>query len=377
MSAPHPALLPLIRGDALPPDTQITAEVVASAEDHGVAALVDAEFQRRGIEIDPDLAAALASSTFAAAEEHDTALNAVVTVQEVAAGIGVDVAVFGGLTTAARWYTEQQNRPAVVKIFVSPTQVDRMGDLAVALGDESPDVPIIDSMAASGRVFDHSIPVEGTHVHLYRDPMNMPLLTLQEQAMWEDSVEISLPNALDVRTLSLEWAIIEALLNAFRDNFADLSHIFDLGLMFDQDPDWDRIADIAEAEGWTDIIRYASAFVCDALERPSPVPRRVARWSLKVMESIWPRDLLLQGADSAATSMRQQSALSLLVKGRAPESAAAYVKRVAPPREVIDLRAGPTDDPYPVALFRWRLSQARRSEPTKTDVQSAENHKPD
>jgi hypothetical protein len=199
--------------------------------------------------------------------------------------------------------------------------------------------------------------------------MNLVLPTLQEHEMWDDTVTVSLPNGLEVRTLSLEWAIIQALLHAFRDNFADLLHIFDLDLMLDDDPDWGRIAEIARSEGWTDIIRYATAFVCDALGRPSPLPRRIARWRLKLIESVWSRDLLLQGADSIVTSMRRQSALDVLTRGRTQELVGAYAKRLTPPREVIDLRAGPTDDPYPVALFRWRLSQARSNADMREDAE--------
>jgi hypothetical protein len=368
MAAPHPALLPLIRGEALPPDTLITSELVSSAEEHRVAALVDTEIQRRGIELDPDLATRLAMSSLTAEGENHTALEAVAAVTEAATNIGVEFAVFKGATTGVRWYENPQARPTVdVDIFVSPFQLDRLGDLAIALGDESEDAPILDAMAASGRVFEHSIEVAGIHVDLHRDPMNLVLPTRQEQAMWDDTVTVSLPNGLDVRTLSLEWAIIQALLHSFRDNFADLLHIYDLDLMLNDDPDWGQIAEIARAEGWGDIIRYATAFVCDTLGRPSPLPRQIARWRLKLIESIWSRDLLLQGADSVVTSMRRQSALDVLAKGRNRELAGAYAKRLAPPREVIDLRAGPTDDLYPVALYRWRLSQARSNADMRTD----------
>jgi hypothetical protein len=374
MPEPHPALLPLIRSEGLPPDIRITAEAVASAEEHRVAALVDAETQRRGIELESDLATRLAMSSLAAAGENQTALKAATAAQEAAERIGVDIALFKGLTTGVRWYKEPQARPTVdLDIFVSPFQLDRMSDLAVALGDDSPDVPVLDAMAASGRVFEHSILVEGIQIDLHRDPMNLVLLTRQEHAMWDDTVMVSLPNGLEVRTLSLEWAIIHALLHAFRDNFADLLHIYDLDLMFDDDPNWGYIADIARSEGWTGIIRYATAFVCEVLGRPSPLPKRIARWRLKLIESVWSRDLLLQGAESIVTSMRRQSALDVLTSGRTQELVGAYAKRLTPPREVIDLRAGPTDDPYPVALFRWRLSQARSNADMREDTDTAED----
>jgi hypothetical protein len=91
------------------------------------------------------------------------------------------------------------------------------------------------------------------------------------------------------------------------------------------------------------------------------------------MESVWPRGSLLQGADSTGLSIRQQSALGILARGRSPELAGAYVKRLAPPREVIDLRAGSSHDPYAVALLGWRLSQVLSRLQTNTEDINAED----
>jgi hypothetical protein len=65
MSAPHPALLSLLRGDEMPPDIRITPELVASAEERGVAALIAAEIQRRGIDVDQGTAATLSMPNLA------------------------------------------------------------------------------------------------------------------------------------------------------------------------------------------------------------------------------------------------------------------------------------------------------------------------
>ena len=375
MAAPHHALLPLIRGDELPPGTRITTEVVASAEEHGVAALVDAEVTRRGIDVGPDLRTRLAMSAMAAMAEHQAAEQVAAVVAHAAASLGIRVGVFKGVAIGHRFYPKPYLRPTIdVDVFVDPSQLHRMGELAAALGARGPERDGIDAMVAEGRVFEHTIDAGITSIDLHRDPMNMVLPTRSEHERWATMTAVDLPNGPTMATLDLEWTILQALLHAFRDNFADLLHIYDLDLMFDADPDWGRIAAIAAAEGWTDITRYAIAFVCDALGRTTPLPRRTTRASLLLIRKVWPDDLLLKGADSIVTSHRRQSALSLLTTGRRSGLVSAYTRRVVPPRDVIDVRTTPSDDPYAVALVKWRLEQRRRNTRMKHDAQTRQGN---
>ncbi len=360
MAAPHPVLLPLIRGDEIPPGTKITPEIVASAEEHRVAALADHQAARRGIDIGTDLRTRLAMSALAVVAENQAAENTASGVLAIADDLGIEVAIFKGIATGRQFYASPSLRPTIdVDVFVNPAQAGRIGEFFAALGGSDTDRRAIDAMVVEGRVFEHSIPFVGTDVDLHRDPINMVLPTIGEQDLWDTTIEIELANRVRTRTLDLEWSILQALLHAFRDNFADLLHVFDLDLMFDTDPDWDRIAAIAAAEGWTDITRFATAFVCDVLARPTPLPRRVTRSSLMFIRRVWRDDLLLRGEDSVVASMRRQTALSILTSGRRRELVSAYTRRIAPPRSVIELRSELSDDAYPVALYRWRKNQRR------------------
>jgi len=360
MAAPHQALLPLIRGEEMPPGVRITAQVVASAEEHGVAALLDHEVTRRDIDVGQELRTRLAMGALAVAAENQSAQAAAVSISETATDLDIDIAIFKGVAIGRRFYRNPSLRPTIdVDVFVNPAQVHRMGELFEALGSSHETRSAVETMVAEGRVFEESITVSGSTVDLHRDPMNMVLVSRLEQESWNSTIPFELTNGTILHTLGLEWSIVQALLHGFRDNFADLLHIYDLDLMFDDDPDWDRIATIAETEGWTDIIRFATAFVADALGRPSPLPRHIKRSSLLLIRRIWPNYLLLKGADSVVTSLRRQSALSLLTRGRRSELSLAYMKRIAPSRAVIDLRSQPSDDPYAVALYRWRREQRR------------------
>ena len=160
--------------------------------------------------------------------------------------------------------------------------------------------------------------------------------------------------------------MILALLHLFRDNFAMLLHVNDVRLMMEAGPDWDEVERRAAEDGWTDIVRYAAWFASDTFGMPSPLPTAIARWRKSIIDAVWPRSLLLQGADSVVRSQRRQSALSLLTSGRTAALTSAYARRAFPSRTVIDQRGGASDLPYPVALADWRLRQ-RRANRAMTD----------
>jgi hypothetical protein len=375
MAAPHSALLPLIRGDEIPPGTRVTPEVVSSAEEHGVAALLDHEVERRSLDIGLDLRTRLAMSALGVAAENHNAQAAVTEAMQIAEALGIGIAIFKGVTIGHRFYRYPVLRPTIdVDVFVNPAQIDRFGEFFAALGGPSSDIRAVEAMVGEGRVFEHSIPLSGTSIDLHRDPMNMVLVPRQEQDVWDMTIEIELSDGTSVRTLDLEWTIVHSLLNGFRDNFADLVQVYDLDLMFDAEPDWDRISKIVRVEGWTDMIRYAMAFVSDALGRPSPLPRRAQRSSLVLLRKFWSEDRLLKGVDSAVTSVRRQSALSLLTLGRRRDLAWAYARRVAPPRTVIELRSAPSEDSYPVALYRWRRDQRATNKSWRETIDHKESH---
>ena len=157
--------------------------------------------------------------------------------------------------------------------------------------------------------------------------------------------------------LDLEVSMVQALLHLFRDNFADLLHVYDIQLMIDKDPDWSFIESYATDEGLTDVVRFSLATVCDVLGRPSPLSRDISPISQTLIWILWPQRLLLRGNESLARSRRRQSLASLLVAGQRLEVARALVGRAFPPRSVIDDRFEGCDCPYPIALLRWRLSQ--------------------
>jgi hypothetical protein len=351
MAEPHPLLLPLLTDGDIPTNTVISLDVVESAEEHWVAALVDAAVINRDIPVTPEAQKRLTARSLATQAEVGASVAAASTLVKTADSLGIGIGVFKGLAVGTRFYTNAFARPSVdVDIFIDPGSSDRMGELAVALGTDPEDRSAIDAMVAEGRRFEVSVEVEDFLVDLHRDPMSMVALSRYESDVWRRTVPLLLPDGTETRTLDLEDTVLHSLLHLFRDNFADLLHINDVGLLIAADPDWDVVAQRAELEGRTDIVRFALWFVSQVLGQPSPLPTRITRWRKLFIDRVWPRDILLQGHMSHEQSFRRQFAVGLLVDDGVYATGRAYAQRLVPQRVLIDYRSDGSNGTFQTLL---------------------------
>ena len=271
--------------------------------------------------------------------------------------------MFKGIVWAQRWYDHPELRPSVdVDVAIHPDDLGRIGDLVSAIGGRAGDAEIATAMTRSERVFELAIPVGASSVDLHRDPANLLVPIRQTTQLWPPRERSYVLTPVGgVETFDDDWSMLIGLIHALRDNFGDLLHVNDLRLMLAASPDWERIDRLADAEGWADLIRYATAFLADTLGVDSPLPRRIRRSAKLVFDSAWPRELLLQGEDSIVRSHQRQSGLSALIRGRSVEVTAASLARAFPTRRIVDQRSGLEDSaPYVLALLRWRASQRRK-----------------
>ena len=206
-------------------------------------------------------------------------------------------------------------------------------------------------------MFEHSASIEGVALDIHSEPFNLLLAPEQRTEFWQGTELLSLSGGGTVRVPNLEMSLLLALVHLMRDNFADLLHIADVGRMIDAEPDWSAIEQFAEAEGWTDIVRFSLGFACDTLEQQSPLSRRITPRGQALISALWPARYLLKGARSVVRSHRRGTLLCVLITGRDRDVATALLRRVFPPRTYIEYRYRACRCPYPVALARWRISQ--------------------
>lgn len=362
MGSPHPLLMPLLRGDDLPPETEITEEAIDSAEEHQVAALVGDVVTEAGYPIEHDLVARLTADTLAVEAEFAAAASTASRICHVASDLDIEIATFKGQAIAKRFYPIPNHRPSIdVDVFVGPLDTHRLPDLVTALGASADDAAAIDGMIHADRVFEASFELDGVLVDIHRDPMNMMILSPDEQDRWDRTTTFSLPDGTAARTLDLEDTVIQALLHLFRDNFADLLHVNDVRLMMARSPDWEVIDARATDGGYRDLIRFATWFVADQLAEDSPLPTEISRWRKLIIGGVWRPSLLLTAHNSHTHSLRRQFVLGALMDESPAAIGRSYLERLFPPRAVIDHRFEPDAGPYPVALARWRLAQRREA----------------
>ena len=87
-----------------------------------------------------------------AAAENDAALIAVGEVLDVAGALGLEDAIAKGVAVGSRSTRTLTSANIDVDVFVDPGSLDRLGDLALALGASALDTMAIDAMVAEGRV---------------------------------------------------------------------------------------------------------------------------------------------------------------------------------------------------------------------------------
>ncbi len=375
MTAPHPALLPLITDDERAQTTRITGPLVDSAIEHGVAPLVDDAVRRLDLDVEHDALVLLAMHSLDSAAATAAARTALGSLLDIADSLGIELAVFKGIAIGSRWYSRPELRPAVdIDVFTAPDQSARLGEFAAAVSSKPKSRAVVDAMVAEGRVFEYPLFIDGVTVDLHLDPMNLVVPIRQRAVVWERTECIDIGEGRRVRGLDLELSIIQALLHLLRDGFADLLHVYDLSLMLDDDPDWGFIQQFADTEGLTDAIRFSVGVVCDILDRPPPIPTDLSPYSQAVTAIVWPRRSRLGGFDGAFDGPHRQSLASLLISGRRLAVASALARRVFPPRVVIDDRSPGCDCPYPIALLRWRLAQRTEIKRRRTPARRAAEH---
>ena len=311
MPVPDPALLAIVQSDRSKADVRVTTPIAESAIEHGVAPLLDDVARTRDLDGDSEALVALAMRSLESGAGTQTAARALKVFSDMAVALGVEVAVFKGLAIASRWYDSPDLRPAAdIDVFVNPEHLGRLGALAEAFASGPANGAVVEHMVDHGHTFEYALSVDGVDIDLHLDPMNLVVPSRQRDPSGSGPNHSPSLGGPTVRVLDLELSLIQSLIHLLRDNFADLLHINDVRLMIDEDPDWDFIATFAEAEGWTDIIRFSLGYVCDVLDVPSPLPRDLARTSRILIGLAWPERIRLRGRQSIARSQRRQSRVS-------------------------------------------------------------------
>lgn len=361
MSAPHPSLVRVIAGQPVESDLTISSAILASAEEHGVVALLHEGLQRPGISAPRAVARQLTMhrlQTEAHIARADAALELFL---DRAWELGIEVCLFKGSATSRHWFSDRSLRPMTdIDVFVDPRARNATPRLFDAFDPEV--AAAANALISMGLPFDYAIRVAGVSIDIHSDPLKLPVPQRHTTILWDRSRSVDVGIDMATRATDLETSIVVALVHGLRDNFPDLLHLVELAMLCDSEPapDWQFIEEYASREGILEIVRYATAVAFDLLGRHSPLPpatRIDARVSTRLL---WPRRKLLMGDQGVVASLRRQALVGLMMRGRRLEVARALAHRLAPPRALVDLDRESRDLPYPIGVYRWRRRQRAR-----------------
>ena len=310
----------------------------------------------------------LAMRSLESAADAAAAEGALIRLVEESVHLGVELALFKGLAIGRRWYPQPELRPAVdVDVFINPNQADRIGSVVEALTEGDANRGAVDAMVVEGRVFEIPLAVNGVAVDLHIDPMNMVVPMRRRRCCGNEPSRCRSAGS----TRSERWT---SRCRSSRDSstcFGTTSPTCctsTTSLMMDHDPDWGFIAETAEREGWTDLVRESIGYVCDVLGRPSPLPRALGN-EPPARSAIWPRRIRLRGDE------RLPGPTPIVRKPAHPPSPRRGAGSERPgyslPAAVVDDRLGGSGAPYPVALYRWRRAQRVEIKQLRSRVRSA------
>jgi hypothetical protein len=288
-----------------------------------------------------------------------TVLESVVSALEAAS---IEVATIKGVTTEARWYQRQGERPCSdVDLLLSPRQLDRAAETVSVLQPNHPWIPQLDRLVTSRRIQAVTLRVDNVDVDLHFDLLKLGIPTRGAHLLWDRTVSYRLPGGATVRVLDDTAALFHLLVHLNKDRFQRLLGYADIQrVIAGGGVDWELLLRDARREGIEVAVFRTLEVVLDELGIPWPSgvirPRgvRAFLWGL-----LWHRGVRLRGFEGRLRYRMRQNWIAFLARGRGIEATRWWLREIWPPAVSVDLRYAEIRGPYAWKLFRGRLESAR------------------
>jgi hypothetical protein len=362
MGRPHQALLD-IAARRPPAEVADPAALVASAAEHRMLGLLHEEITSRHVAFPAELSMGLARHRLAIRVSNQMLWRELVRIESVAAGHGIDLVAFKGVTNEIRWYGGEGLRPcADIDVFVAPRHTHRIGELVSLLQPDHPVAATIQAMIDGGAVqgVDLHLPT-GVAIDLHQEPVKLGIPIRQLDLIWQTTTSVVAPGGSEIRVLGPEIALVQALLHLQKDRFSYLLGFVDVAAMIRGSAlDWDLVDRFVHGEGVA-LHAYESLRVVASwldLDVPVPTAGRLARGLWNVA---WPESSRLQGHVGMSRMVRTRYWIPFTMRGRRLEALGWWWRIVFPPKRLVAYMHPDTRGPYLWRLvsFRTRLAWER------------------
>jgi hypothetical protein len=335
-SGPHPALIDLAAGRGLPSVTD-PMPLLRSAFAHGMAGLLLSEIERTDPPWRRIALAVLTARQASVRLWHERLWAALASISAILDDAGIDVAIAKGIAAEARWYTRMGERPSNdLDLLLSPAHLDRIDDIVAAIEPSHPLCGKVGRFARAGNIQSVDLEFEGVPIDLHWDILKLWIPSRNQQAIWDRTVPLALPDGRSVRALDAECSFVHFLVHINKDRFRRLLGFADVARIYQrEDLDLAAMQRLVRADGietsvsasWDVVVRTLGL---DASNEFAAGPVRSLVWHIA-----WRPSVRLRATESTIRFRHRQWLIALLGRGRALETLRCWVRMSFPPADLL------------------------------------------
>lgn len=334
---PHPALVELAAGRALPP-VHDHDEVARSALEHRMGGLLWSAV-RDDATWPPTCRERLAGADLVVRRRHQELWSAFAALSRTLGAEGIRVATFKGVAAEHRWYDRLGARPCNdLDLLLDPSQLDRVDEIVALVEPGHALRDRVGTLVQKGLLQSVELrTATGTSVDLHVDLFKLWLPSPRD-AVWGHTVSLTAPDGTSVRAVDAPMSLVHFLVHLTKDRFRWLLGYADVArVLRDAALDRDAAARIARDAGVD--VHYAlgldTVVRTLGIDEPVPAPPRArgAVWS-----TVWRPSIRLRGDEGVIRFRQRQIWVTLLARGRVADKARFLRRKALPPAELAAYR---------------------------------------
>jgi hypothetical protein len=352
MTAPHPALLQLVRGDPIGPIGNEEA-LLQSAFEHRLVAGVQRAHEEGRLRLARSTVTTATIWNLAERSAHLKLWSAIDTIERALAPRAVEVCVLKGVATEARWFDGMGHRVTTdVDLLLDPASVGRTAEVIQALDPNRGQAEAIEWLIER-RLLQHvDLRLGNIQVDLHLDPLKIGIPTRQLDEVWA-STQLLETDQGTIRVLGAEHELVLLLMHLNKDRFAFLGSFLDVRHIIERgNIDWEVFEAFVAEEGLTIPVYCSLAAVASLLrlDIEAPTVRGLRAWS---WERLWGPRVRLQGTEGRERAPAVQRWLPLHVTGRSGAVLREQRRQRLPPRQLLEVagRLEPDERYWRAAAF--------------------------
>jgi hypothetical protein len=335
-TGPHPALIDLAAGRALPPVTD-PMPLLRSAFAHGMAGLLLSEVERTDPPWRRIALAVLTARQASVRLWHERLWSALSSVSAILEDAGIEVAIAKGIAAEARWYTRMGERPSNdLDLLLSPAQLDRIDDVVAAIEPSHPLCGKVRRFAEAGNIQSIDLEHEGVPIDLHWDILKLWIPSRNREAIWERTVPFTLPDGRSLQALDAECSFVHFLVHINKDRFRRLLGFADVARIYQrEDLDHAVMQRLVRTDGIETSVSASWDVVVRTLGLDAPNLFRAGPVRSLVWHLAWRPSVRLRATESTIRFRHRQWLIAMLGRGRAVETVRCWVRMTFPPTDLL------------------------------------------